>query len=218
MIRIVDSNYIKSAVNPPDYPVSGWKEIAFCGRSNVGKSSMINTLTGRKLLAKISSTPGKTRLVNFFDIRCKAIVTDPSLTQPTEEMDCFFTLVDLPGYGYAQVSKTERASWKPMIEKYLTRREQLGGVVVLVDIRHKADPKDIMMLEMVRAINVPFVVVATKSDKIPVTKIPSHLKDLRIQMNLKNHQIRDFSSHTKKGLNELLKWIEDCIFLNHSTD
>ncbi len=218
MIRIVESNYIKSAVKPVDYPVSPWREIAFCGRSNVGKSSMINTLTSRKLLAKISSTPGKTRLVNFFDIRCKAIVEDTSLQNPAEEADCFFSLVDLPGYGYAQVSKTERATWKPMIQNYLTKREQLAGVVVLVDIRHKADPKDLIMLEMVRSINVPFTIVATKSDKIPITKIPVYLKALRTQMNLQNDQIRDFSSHTKKGLNEVLKWVEDCVFLNHQTD
>jgi GTP-binding protein len=210
MIRIVDSNYIKSAVNQPDYPELFNREIAFAGKSNVGKSSMINTITGRKLLAKTSGTPGKTRLINFFDIRCK--YSDPN-NIPAEETDLNFTLVDLPGYGYAKVSHSERIAWQKMIENYLRKREQLSGIVVLVDIRHKADPKDIDMIEFVKKVGIPFLIVATKADKIPNNKVPSYLKDLKTSLNIKTEQIAHFSSHTKKGVTELNKWIESLLVI-----
>jgi GTP-binding protein len=212
MLRIVDSQYIKSAVYPVDFPETAFKEIAFAGKSNVGKSSMINSLTKRKLLAKTSSTPGKTRLVNFFDIRCKYKMTDVS-----EEMDLPFTLVDLPGYGYAKVSKTERESWQTMIENYLKKREQLAGLVLLVDIRHKADPKDIAMIEFAKTLNIAFTIVATKSDKVPITKIPSYLKTLRTELKVKTDQIRAFSSLSKKGTEELYQWLESVLMIQHTS-
>lgn len=212
MIRIVDSSYIKSAVHPADYPETMNKEIAFAGKSNVGKSSMINILTGRKLLAKISSTPGKTRLINFFDIKCKS-----DAYSAEEEIDLNFTLVDLPGYGYAKVSQSERIAWQSMIENYLRKRDQLSGIVVLVDIRHKADPKDIAMIEFIKSIGLAFVVVATKSDKIPNNKVPSYLKELRTQFNISQAQINAFSSHTKKGVKEMYQWIESVVIIQKSS-
>lgn len=210
MIRIVDSSYIKSAVNPADYPEIFNKEIAFAGKSNVGKSSMINIITGRKLLAKTSSTPGKTRLINFFDIRCKYA---DSAIPDSEEMNLNFTLVDLPGYGYAKVSHTERIAWQNMIDNYLRKRDLLSGIVILVDIRHKADPKDITMIEFVKKLEIPFAIVATKADKIPNNKVPSYLKELRLSLNIKNDQIKAFSSQTKKGLKELNDWIESVLVI-----
>ena len=111
MIRIVDSVFIKSAVKPADYPPIEFTDIAFVGRSNVGKSSMINTILQRKMIAKVSSTPGKTRLINFFKIRFK----------DASQNDGYVTLVDLPGYGYAKVGKVEREKWKKMIVSYFTR-------------------------------------------------------------------------------------------------
>ncbi len=212
MLRIVDSQYIKSAVYPVDFPETAFREIAFAGKSNVGKSSMINSITKRKLLAKTSSTPGKTRLVNFFDIRCKQKNTEPDV-----EIDLSFTLVDLPGYGYAKVSKSERDSWQIMIDNYLRKRDQLAGLVLLVDIRHKADPKDIAMIEFAKSLEIPFTIVATKSDKVPVTKIPSFLKTLRTELNIKSDQIRSFSSLTSKGINELYQWIESVLLIQSNS-
>jgi len=208
MIRIVGSQFITSAVNQPDFPETPFKEIAFAGKSNVGKSSMINTITNRKLLAKVSSTPGKTRLVNFFDIQCKY-----AESPETAEMDIHFTLVDLPGYGYAKVSKSERESWQKMIENYLSKREQLAGLVLLVDIRHKADPKDISMIEYAKSLNIPFVIVATKSDKVPSTKVATYLKNLRSDLHINTNEILPFSSLLKKGTNELYKWIESILII-----
>jgi len=212
MIRVVESKFITSAVKSSGYPkiiredIEDWKEIAFVGRSNVGKSSMINTITNRKLLAKIASKPGKTRLINFFDIRYKhkANETDP-------ETDNFFCLVDLPGYGYAKVSKTERQQWQTMISEYFTKSTHIAGVVVLVDIRHGADPKDFIMIEMLQRLNFNFMIACTKSDKIPNNKVPAHLKAIKQGFNLSNTDITAFSSENKKGLSDLLNWIESKI-------
>lgn len=200
MIRITESEFIKSAVKPEHYPPGNYAELAFAGRSNVGKSSLINTLLGRKSLAKVSRQPGKTRLVNFFNVRFKR-----------GEEDGFFSLVDLPGYGFAKVSEAERNSWQKMIETYFMKRIELRGVFVLVDIRHSANSKDIAMINMLQYLKANFVVIATKSDKIPQTKIPSTLKKLKTGLGLKNEKILAFSSLKKTGQPELLKWIEDLI-------
>ncbi|MCK5050242.1 MAG: YihA family ribosome biogenesis GTP-binding protein, partial [Candidatus Cloacimonetes bacterium] len=160
-MRIVESKFVKSAVKPVDYHPTAFAEIAFAGKSNVGKSTLINMLLNRKGIAKVSNKPGKTRLINFFEIRFKI---------DEKELDGFFSFVDLPGYGYAKVSKTQRDSWKKMILTFFENRLQLRGVVCLVDIRHKADPKDILMIQMLQSMNIPFMVAATKSDKIPKSK------------------------------------------------
>ena len=152
-MRIVESKFIKSAVHPNDYAETVFGEIAFAGRSNVGKSTMINTILTRKLLAKTSSTPGKTRLLNTFEIRVKLKGSDES---------AFFTITDLPGYGFAKVSVKERDSWKRMIATYFTERHQLKGIALLVDVRRKADPKDLIMKEMLVASGIPFCLIATK--------------------------------------------------------
>lgn len=212
MIRIIGSQFITSAVKQADYPETAYREIAFVGKSNVGKSSMINTITNRKILAKVSSTPGKTRLVNFFDIRCKY-----SPNPDTEEMDIDFILVDLPGYGFAKVSKNEKASWQKMIEEYMSKREQLAGLVLLVDIRHKADPKDIAMINYAKALNIPFIIVATKSDKIPSTKVATYIKDLRANLNIKANEILAFSSLHKKGIEQLNEWIESILVIQSTS-
>ena len=123
-------------------------EVAFAGRSNVGKSALINFLTNRKNLAKTSATPGKTQLVNFFSV------------------DERFNLVDLPGYGYAQVPLAERARWRPMIETYLQERETLQGVVVLIDSRRGAREMDLHLLEWLAAVNLPACLALTKADKL----------------------------------------------------
>jgi len=129
MFRLVQSFYVKSAVEPADYPASAFDEFAFAGRSNVGKSTLINLITGVHGLAKTSGTPGKTRLLNFFLIRWKDDDT---------ETDGRLQLTDLPGYGFAEVGQAEQEKWRKMINRYLEVREQLKAIIVLVDIRHPA--------------------------------------------------------------------------------
>ena len=196
MIKIIESKFITSAVKPESYPETDLKDFAFVGRSNVGKSSMINTITNRKLLAKIANAPGKTRLINFFEVKYKIENVDA-----TSQISAF-GLVDLPGYGYAKVSKTERESWKKMITTFFENRKQLAGVVVLIDIRHDIDPKDTLMINILQEMGINFIVVATKCDKIPKNKIQSHLKKLA-----GNYYITEFSSLKKIGIENILNWI-----------
>jgi GTP-binding protein len=200
MIRIVQSEFLTSAVTAEQYPASFFAEFAFVGRSNVGKSSLLNTLLNRKSLAKVSGQPGKTRLVNFFKVKFKF-----------GEEDGFFSLVDLPGYGFAKVSKTERNKWKVMINEYFSSRLQLQAVFVLVDIRHKADPKDIDVIRMLAETGKTCCVIATKSDKIAASKHAARLRDLKIGLGLQNEAIFSFSALKKKGVPEILKWIENVI-------
>ncbi|NQT65863.1 MAG: YihA family ribosome biogenesis GTP-binding protein [FCB group bacterium] len=199
-MRIVESKFVKSAVTPKDYHPTTFAEIAFTGKSNVGKSTLINTLLNRKGIAKVSNKPGKTRLINFFEIRFKI---------DKEELDGFFSFVDLPGYGYAKVSKTQRDSWKKMILTFFENRQQLRGVVALVDIRHKADPKDILMIQMLQSMNIPFMIAATKSDKIPKSKANAAITKLKSGLNLNDQQIFACSSLKKRGIDNIINWITD---------
>ena len=197
-MRVVESNFNKSATKPDQYPPTPFTDLAFVGKSNVGKSSMINVLLQRKAIAKVSGKPGKTRLLNFFDVRMKN----------AEEQDVFFTAVDLPGYGFAKVSKSEREAWRKMIMLYFEQRLQLNGVVVLVDIRHKADPKDKLMLDMLKGANIPFLLVATKSDKLAKSKIAAELKKRRLEFEVPAQQAIAFSALKKTGLDDLMAWVE----------
>jgi GTP-binding protein len=199
MIRIVESFYVKSAVEPPDYPASAYAEFAFAGRSNVGKSSLINVLTNKHLLAKISRTPGKTRTLNFFLIRWK---------NDELEQQGFMQFTDFPGYGFADISQAEQEKWRLMIDKYLKIRQQLKGILVLVDIRHPADPKDKVMLEMLRLRNIDHCVIATKADKIPKTKVKATAQQLAKQLNLGEKPLIATSSEKNTGIDEVLAWIE----------
>jgi GTP-binding protein len=200
-MRIVESKFVKSATKPAQYHPSPYAEIAFAGKSNVGKSSLINTLLGRKGIAKVSGTPGKTRLINFFEIRFK----------DKNNENGFLSFVDLPGYGYAKVSKTERAAWKKMIMTYLESRLNLNGVMLLVDIRHKADLKDILTLEMLKESNIPYAIAVTKSDKIAKSKIQPVLKKLALEFQVKKEDLFPVSSLKKTGMDAILNWINDLI-------
>ncbi|HEO6940146.1 TPA: YihA family ribosome biogenesis GTP-binding protein, partial [Streptococcus agalactiae] len=144
-----NASILLSAANKSHYPQDDLPEVALAGRSNVGKSSFINTLLGRKNLARTSSKPGKTQLLNFYNIDDK------------------LRFVDVPGYGYAKVSKTERAKWGKMIEEYLVTRDNLRVVVSLVDFRHDPSADDIQMYEFLKYYEIPVIIVATKADKIP---------------------------------------------------
>jgi len=221
-MRIVESKYITSAVNMNGYPNTVWQDFAFVGRSNVGKSSMINTLASRKLLAKVANTPGKTRLINFFEVRymldCSLKLQSDKIndnrqntTNDTIPTQGFFCLVDLPGYGYAKVSKSERDDWKKMINEYLKSRKQIAGVVLLVDIRHDPDPKDILMIKMLFELGINFIVVSTKCDKIPKNKIPTYKKNIMTILDLQGKEVFEFSSLKRIGINNILDWIENSI-------
>lgn len=158
MFLIKSSEFIKSAINYSDFPKEGLKEIAIVGRSNVGKSSIINSLLGRKKIAKVSSTPGKTRMINFFLINNS------------------FYLVDFPGYGYAKVSKSEKDMWKYKIEDYFKDRPVLKKVILLIDSRHKPFESDINMFNWIRYLNYDLSIIATKSDKLKYSEIKKNEK------------------------------------------
>jgi GTP-binding protein len=159
---------------------------------------MINTILKRKGIAKVSGKPGKTRLINFFDVRLKN----------DKEENVFFTAVDLPGYGFAKVSKTEREAWKKMISLYFQERLQLRGVVVLIDIRHKADSKDKIMVEMLNDAKIPFLLVGTKSDKLAKSKVTAQLKKRCEEFGVKTTDAAAFSSLNKTGIDGVMNWIE----------
>ena len=156
MFVIKSSEFIKSTINYSDFPNEGLSEVAIVGRSNVGKSSIINSLLGRKKMAKVSSTPGKTRTINFFLINNS------------------FYLVDFPGYGYAKVSKSEKDMWKYKIEDYFRCRSVLKKVILLIDSRHKPFESDINMFNWIKHLNYDLSVVATKSDKLKRNEIKNN--------------------------------------------
>lgn len=185
-----------SAVGPEQYPVEGRPEFALAGRSNVGKSSLINRFLNRKSLARTSSTPGKTQTLNFYEIN----------------ESWFF--VDLPGYGYAKSSKTERARWGRFIQNYLNDRKELAGVIQLVDMRHEAMESDKEMIQWLQHYQVPMLVVATKGDKIARGHWPKHLKQLRQGLGLQPEiPLLAFSAQTGQGRDQLAEWIENKIGL-----
>lgn len=194
---IKNSDIYATAVSPSQYPETGLPEVAFAGRSNVGKSSLINSLVNRKSLARTSSTPGKTRVINFFSVN--------------EDL----YLVDLPGYGYAKVAKDEKAKWGQMIEDYLNHREQLKLVILLVDVRHEPTKDDKIMYEWMKATGSQMVVVATKADKLTRNHRNKSLQQIRKSLQMSQEDILlHFSSQTKEGRDELWETIEKFSNLN----
>ena len=174
-----------SAVKPAQYPKGNLPEIVLVGKSNVGKSSLINSLLGRKSLARTSSAPGKTRTINWYEV-------DEKL---------FF--VDLPGYGYAKVSKAEQLKWGKVIETYLHKRESLRLVLLLVDVRHAPGEGDQMMMDWLRHYGVPTLVVATKSDKIKRSQHEKQKKIIREVLGIGKEDLLLYSSETKAGRDEV---------------
>ena len=150
-----------SAVGPKQYPTNGLPEIVLAGKSNVGKSSFVNTMINRKSLARTSSEPGKTRQINFYNIDSK------------------FYFVDLPGYGYSKMSKNEQAKVNKFINEYLLNRANIKLIVLLIDIRHKPSENDILMFNYIRSVGHNYMVIANKADKIAPTKVDSYVDDLR---------------------------------------
>lgn len=188
-MKVNQVEMIISAVKPEQYPDEGLPEFALAGRSNVGKSSFINKMVGRKSIARTSSKPGKTQTLNFYKI----------------ENQLFF--VDVPGYGYAKVSKSERLAWGKMIEQYITSRKELKAVVLIVDLRHAPTNDDCMMYDFLKHYNIPTIVIATKADKIPKGKWEKHKKVVKETLNMeKSDPIIVFSA--EKGIGVEQAWAE----------
>ncbi|MCT4388281.1 YihA family ribosome biogenesis GTP-binding protein [Leuconostoc pseudomesenteroides] len=183
---------VMSAVSATQYPTDGKPEIALVGRSNVGKSSLTNTLINRKNFARTSSQPGKTQTLNFYNV----------------EDRLYF--VDVPGYGYAKVSKKQREAFGHMIEEYITSRKQLRGVISLVDARHDPSDDDISMYEWLHYYNIPILVVATKSDKISRSRFNKYESNIKRTLGFdeEDSDFQFFSSETKYGKDEVWQWIE----------
>ncbi len=183
--------FMITAVEPKGYPQNGWPEIALAGRSNVGKSSLINTLVNRKAIARVGNTPGKTRVINFYNINDELM------------------LVDLPGYGYAKVSKEERKSWGLLAETYLTTRDSLKVILLLVDIRHDPTEDDMLMLDFIRQSGREAVVVATKADKLNRSEFKKQIDRIRTVLSLdENTEVIPFSSLKRMGIEEVWSTIE----------
>lgn len=197
-MKVNSSDFIISAVGPDQYPDDALPEIALAGRSNVGKSSLINKMINRKNLARTSSTPGKTQHMNYYLIN---------------EMMYF---VDFPGYGYAKVSKTQRATWGKMVEKYLAERDTLRLVLLIVDLRHPPTSNDKMMFDWLKHYDLPMCVVATKADKIPKSRWQKHIKIMKQELGvLSGDNFIPFSSEIGLGKDELWGLIDGFV---HSSE
>ena len=192
-MKIISAEYIKSAVDPTHYPKEDVPEVAFAGRSNVGKSSLINSLLNRKKLVKISSTPGKTRLINFFKINNQ------------------FFFVDLPGYGFARVPVAIKKNWGKMIETYLKKRKNLNLVVLIFDIRHKPTEDDRLMAAWLDFYQIQTVFVATKSDKVKKSEKNKKIRSISESLETQEKKVIIFSSKDREGKKDLWRIIESFI-------
>ena len=198
-MKIKTAEFVKSAVKPVDYPELDLPEIAFVGRSNVGKSSLINRLLNRKALAKTSSTPGKTRLINYFLINGDMV------------------FVDLPGYGYAKISKSERESLGKMVEKYLSTSKELKMVAVLQDMRREQTDMDRTMIDLIRHFGIPVLLIYTKADKFSNNQRIQRLKKLGTSSTPIDFGPISFSSSTGAGREKVWELINEVIETSEET-
>ena len=204
---VKNSEFTISAVSPKQYPADGLKQIVLVGKSNVGKSSFINTMVNRKKLARTSSEPGKTRLINFYKVKGNYEKNGESTTQ---EQD--FYLVDLPGYGFSKMSKQQQIEVGNFIEEYLVKCTNISLVVFLIDIRHNPTENDKMMYDYIIHQNLPCIIIANKADKIAVTKVDSQVKNLQNILNpLKDLTFIPYSSerriYTDNAWSEIEKYL-----------
>jgi len=178
---VKNTQFVKSGTKPAHYPEGDLPEIAFAGRSNVGKSSLVNVLVNRKNLVRTSSTPGRTQLINFFQVNDD------------------FMLVDLPGYGYAKVPLALKKQWRPMMETYLSKRRNLRGVVLILDIRRTPVEEDLQMLNWLRAFSIPPIIVVTKCDKVSKNERAKQSAIIMAKLGLKKEELNFFSALSKEG-------------------
>ena len=193
-LKIKNATFITSAATESQFIAPTKPMIAVCGKSNVGKSSFINMLAGQKKLAKTSSAPGRTRLVNYFDFG-------------------EFILADLPGYGFAQVSKTEKAKWAKTLDSFFKKKDKLAHVFMLADSRHDPTADDVQMIEFLNYNIIPFTVVLTKADKISKMKVKEHKRAIAADLYLAENNLIATSSETGFGKDDVLQKIKDVIDL-----
>lgn len=187
----IDCKMLVAAVKYEQYPLGDLPEIALAGRSNVGKSSLVNTLVNRKNIARTSSSPGKTATINFYEVEKK------------------YRFVDLPGYGYAKVSKEEKKKWGGMIENYLSKRENLKGVFLLVDARHKPSQEDKMMFEWIKTFGYEPIVIATKLDKLKKSETEKNLTEIYNFLELDYDSVLiPFSAEKRTGREDVLEAVD----------
>lgn len=191
---IKNVEFIKSATRPAHYPAGDLPEIAFAGRSNVGKSSLINVLVNRKSLVRTSSTPGRTQLINFFDVNGE------------------FTLVDLPGYGFARVPLAVKKEWGPMMETYLSKRANLRGVILILDIRRTPVAEDVQMLHWLRAYSVKPIIVVTKCDKVSKNERAKQAAVIAQTIGIQMAELNFFSALSKEGKDQIWQRIEGVLY------
>jgi GTP-binding protein len=189
-MHVKSTEFIKSATKPAHYPEGDLPEIAFAGRSNVGKSSLINSLVNRKALVRTSSTPGRTQLINFFNVNGT------------------FTLVDLPGYGFAKVPLEVKKQWGPMMQTYLSSRVNLRGVVLIIDIRRTPKDEDIQLLEWLKAFGVPPILVVTKCDKVSKSQRERHISAIAKELGVNRSVLCSFSALSREGGDGIWQRIE----------
>lgn len=190
---IKSAEFVKSAVKPSQYPPAILPEIAFAGRSNVGKSSLINTLVNRKHLVKTSRTPGRTQLINFFNI------------------NGVFSFVDLPGYGYAKVPLAVKKKWGPMIETYLSARKTLQGVVFIMDIRRTPAQEELNFVEWLDQCGLPGILILTKMDKLSKTKQAKQQHSIAETLDVTKDDLILFSAKSRQGKDSVWKAIEKLV-------
>ena len=215
-MQVTQATFVKSAAEPSGWPAPELPEIAFCGRSNVGKSTLLNTLLQRKGLARVSGTPGRTRLINFFRV---LVLRDPAAGAPpdSERARCELMVADLPGFGYAQVSKVERATWRPLIERYLTRRDGLKVVILLCDSRRVAevgrDPQILFdeeeLCAWLQSIGRVVIPVMTKADKLAKYERKPLQQELKRRLQVTPVV---FSAQSGEGSEELWRRVERVLY------
>ena len=188
-MKIISAEFVKSAVKRSDYPEESLPEVAFAGRSNVGKSSLINTVVNRKHLVRTSSSPGRTQTLNFFRINNQV------------------QFVDFPGYGFAKVPLHVKTQWKSMVENYLKNRRTLKLVIILLDIRRLPSTDDISLIQWLEAFGIPFLIVLTKADKLSKNKCSAQEKIIQDSLLIRKEEMICFSTVTRKGRQEILQHI-----------
>ena len=201
-VIITQARYLTSAVRKDQYPAEKKPEFVFIGRSNVGKSSLINSLTRVKNLARVSSQPGKTQTINFYELGAKL---------PGEEERRSFYLVDLPGYGYAKTGKEKRKLWSAFIEEYLKTSEQLQFVCQLIDIRHAPMASDVEMFQWLVRAGIPVLVIATKADKIGKQARMTQVREIQKALGVPDLSVLPYSSLKNEGRSELLDVLRDSL-------